>query len=441
MAKLKVLVGDCKKKLKKIPDASVQMCVTSPPYYGLRDYGNDAQIGLEKTPEEYIQSLVEVFREVRRTLKDDGVLWLNIGDSYYNYRPGSMEDYPAHSFGGERTASKKRGMPSDTTKTKRGQKLKGYKEKDLIGIPWMLAFALRNDGWYLRQDIIWQKLSPMPESVRDRCTRSHEYVFLLTKKPKYFFDNEAIKTPVKQDWGTRNRKDGKYHNEGTGLQPHSGLEKTYSKANKRSVWTLASQPFKGAHFAVYPPDLIKPCILAGSREGDTILDPFGGSGTSGAVAVFLNRNAILCELNPEFASLVSRRVDDVAEKYLAKKKVPLVLYNESKKIRKVKKGTVDLVIAEKSDIAFSEISRIKSETGSAFVLDRKLSVDELTELILSNTTEGQTVFSPNIGKGRIGVVCAKLNRHFIGIGHDEHYEDAKLKIAKSYRKHYKVSHV
>ena len=436
MAKLKVLVGDCKKKLKKIPDCSVQMCVTSPPYYGLRDYGNDAQIGLEKTPEEYIQSLVEVFREVKRTLKDDGVLWLNIGDSYYNYRPGSKEDYPAHSFGGERTAKNKRGMPKDTTQTKRGQKLEGYKEKDLIGIPWMLAFALRADGWYLRQDIIWQKLSPMPESVRDRCTRSHEYVFLLSKKPKYYFDNEAIKTPVKQDWGTRNRKDGKYHNEGTGLTPHSGLEKSYSKANKRSVWTLASQPFKGAHFAVYPPDLILPCILAGSREGDTVLDPFGGSGTTGAVSVYLNRNAILCELNPEFAALTSTRVEDVAQKYLAKKKVPLVLLNGSNRIRKVKKGSADLIISENYDLPVSEISRIKSESGSAFVLDRKLSVEELTELILSNTAEGQTVFSPNIGKGRIGVVCAKLNRHLIGIGH-EHYDIAKEKIAKSYRKHYR----
>ncbi|AXG67610.1 putative DNA adenine methylase [Dickeya phage vB_DsoM_JA33] len=403
MGKLKVLVGDCKKSLKKIPDASVQMCVTSPPYYGLRDYGNPAQIGLEETPEQYIESLVEVFREVKRTLKDDGVLWLNIGDSYYN--------------------------PSR-------KKHKNLKGKDLIGIPWMLAFALRQDGWYLRQDIIWQKTSPMPESVRDRCTGSHEYMFLLAKSPKYYFDNEAIKTPVKQDWGTRNRKDGKYHNEGTGLQPHSGLEKSYSKANKRSVWTLAPQPFKGAHFAVYPPDLILPCILAGSRKGDTVLDPFGGSGTTAAVAKYLNRNAILCELNPEYAKIMPQRVESVLANYAAKKKSPLTLLREPKNLRKVKKGSADLIVVEKFDLPISEISRIKSDNGSAFVLDRKLSVKELTELILSNTTEGQTVFSPNIRKGRIGVVCAKLNRRLIGIGH-KHYDEAKEKIVKSYRKHYK----
>ncbi|AXG66639.1 putative DNA adenine methylase [Dickeya phage vB_DsoM_JA13] len=403
MGKLKVLVGDCKRSLKKIPDASVQMCVTSPPYYGLRDYGNPAQIGLEETPEQYIESLVEVFREVKRTLKDDGVLWLNIGDSYYN-------------------PSKK--------------KHKNLKGKDLIGIPWMLAFALREDGWYLRQDIIWQKTSPMPESVRDRCTGSHEYMFLLAKSPKYYFDNEAIKTPVKQDWGTRNRKDGKYHNEGTGLQPHSGLEKSYSKANKRSVWTLAPQPFKGAHFAVYPPDLILPCILAGSRKGDTVLDPFGGSGTTAAVAKYLNRNAILCELNPEYAKIMPQRVESVLANYAAKKKSPLTLLREPKNLRKVKKGSADLIVVEKFDLPISEISRIKSDNGSAFVLDRKLSVKELTELILSNTTEGQTVFSPNIRKGRIGVVCAKLNRRLIGIGH-KHYDEAKEKIVKSYRKHYK----
>ncbi|AXG66963.1 DNA methyltransferase [Dickeya phage vB_DsoM_JA29] len=403
MGKLKVLVGDCKKSLKKIPDASVQMCVTSPPYYGLRDYGNPAQIGLEETPEQYIESLVEVFREVKRTLKDDGVLWLNIGDSYYN--------------------------PSR-------KKHKNLKGKDLIGIPWMLAFALRQDGWYLRQDIIWQKTSPMPESVRDRCTGSHEYMFLLAKSPKYYFDNEAIKTPVKQDWGTRNRKDGKYHNEGTGLQPHSGLEKSYSKANKRSVWTLAPQPFKGAHFAVYPPDLILPCILAGSRKGDTVLDPFGGSGTTAAVAKYLNRNAILCELNPEYAKIMPQRVESVLANYAAKKKSPLTLLRKPKNLRKVKKGSADLVLVEKYDLPISEISRIKSDNGSAFVLDRKLSVKELTELILSNTTEGQTVFSPNIRKGRIGVVCAKLNRRLIGIGH-KHYDEAKEKIVKSYRRHYK----
>lgn len=411
---IRVLVGDCKKNLKKIPDGSVQMCVTSPPYYGLRDYGNEAQIGLESTPEQYIESLVEVFREVKRCLKDDGVLWLNIGDSYYNYRPGCSNDNPAHSFGGERTARKQFDLPKDTRKTKRGQKLKGLKEKDLIGIPWMLAMALRADGWHLRQDIIWQKTSPMPESVRDRCTRSHEYVFLLSKKPKYYFDSHSIKTP------TKNKADIKKN----------------PLSNKRSVWTISGQPFKGVHCAVYPPDLILPCILSGSKPGDTILDPFGGSGTSAGVAKYLGRNSILCELNPDYAKLMPLRVKDIIEKYAAKKKVPLTLMRNPKTLRKVRKGSADLIICEKYDLPISEISRIKSETGSAFVLDRKLSVEELTELILLNTTEGQTIFSPNIGKGRIGVVCAKLNRHLIGIGH-KHYDEARERIARQYRKHYR----
>lgn len=411
---IRVLVGDSRTTLKKIPDASVQMCVTSPPYYGLRDYGNNEQIGLEKTPAEYINALVEVFREVKRTLKPDGVLWLNIADSYYNYRPGCKQDNPAHSFGGERTGTKQRGLPKDTRQSKRGQKLEGLKEKDMIGIPWMLAMALRDDGWHLRQDIIWQKTSPMPESVRDRCTRSHEYVFLLSKKPKYYFDNESIKTPVKSD------------------------KEKYAKANKRSVWTLASQPFKGGHFAAYPPDLILPCILSGSREGDTVIDPFGGSGTTAGVAKYLNRNAILCELNPDYAKLMPERVAGIIARYAEKKKNPLVLFDSAKKIRRVKKGSADLVLVEKYDLPLSEISRIKADSGSAFVLDRKLSVEELTELILSNTTEGQTVFSPNIGKGRIGIVCAKLNRHLIGIGH-EHYDLAKRRIAKSFKKHYQPS--
>lgn len=419
---MKVLIGDCKKTLKKIKDKSVQMCVTSPPYYGLRDYGNDAQIGLEETPEQYIQSLVEVFREVRRTLKDDGTCWVNIGDSYASNRSYQVSDSKnkAHDFG--KSNSKK--VP------------KGLKQKDLLGIPWMLAFALRDDGWYLRQDLIWFKSNPMPESVRDRCTGAHEYLFLLSKSPKYYFDNEAIKTPVKQDWGTRNRTEGKYHNAGTGLQPHSGLEKSYTKANKRSVWQIATQPFKGSHFAVYPPDLILPCIMAGSKPGDIVLDPFGGSGTTGAVAEYLDRKAVLCELNPEYAKLMPLRVADVLAKYNGKKKLALVLHRDLKSLRKIKKGSADLIICEKSDISISDISRIRSENGSVFSFDRKLSLKELEEIILANTTEGQSVFSPRMGKGRIGILCAKLNRRFIGIGH-EHYDVAKTRILKSYRKHYK----
>ena len=297
-----ILFGDCRETLPAFIDEA-RMCVTSPPYYGLRDYGGeDKQIGMEETPEEYIQQLVEVFRLVRDNLTDDGTLWVNIGDSYYNYR--SDGNYP------KQTVSKTRqDLPTKTPV--RGNKLEGLKSKDLIGIPWMLAFALRADGWYLRQDIIWHKPNPMPESVKDRCTKAHEYIFLLSKSRKYYYDNEAIKEPVKQDWGTRDRSKGKYHNEGTGLQPHSGLEKSYTTKNKRSVWTVTNKPYKGAHFAVFPPDLIEPCILAGSSEGDVVLDPFMGSGTTAMVARKHNRNYIGCELNNDYASLQTDRIDSI----------------------------------------------------------------------------------------------------------------------------------
>jgi len=298
----KILFGDCRDTLKTIT-SPVQMCVTSPPYYGLRDYGGkDNQIGMEQTPEEYIDQLVDVFRSVRDVLKDDGTLWVNIGDTYYNYR--SDGNYP------KQTVSKtKQDLPEFSPV--RGNKLDGLKQKDLIGIPWMLAFALRADGWYLRQDIIWNKPNPMPESVKDRCTKSHEYIFLLSKSRYYKYDNEAIKEPVKQDWGTRDRTNGKYHNPGTGLAPHSGLSKSYDRKNKRSVWTVTNKPYKGAHFAVFPPDLIEPCILAGSEENDTVLDPFMGSGTTAMVAKKHNRNYIGCELNEEYASLQTDRIDSI----------------------------------------------------------------------------------------------------------------------------------
>ena len=298
-----ILFGDCRETLKEF-DGKARMCVTSPPYYGLRDYGGEEkQIGQEQTPEEYVQSLVEVFRSVRDVLTDDGTLWLNIGDSYYNYRPGKGQAYP------KQTVSKtNQDLPQQCNK--RGKKLEGLKEKDLIGIPWMLAFALRSDGWYLRQDIIWHKPNPMPESVRDRCTKSHEYIFLFSKSKKYFYDNEAIKEPVKQDWGTRDRTKGKYHNVGTGLSPHSGLSKSYTTKNKRSVWSVTNKPYKGAHFAVYPPDLIEPCIKAGSEEGDTVLDPFMGSGTTALVAKSLQRHYIGCELHEEYGKLIQKRLNE-----------------------------------------------------------------------------------------------------------------------------------
>ena len=294
-----ILFGDCRETLKQF-DEKARVCVTSPPYYGLRDYGGENnQIGMEQTPEEYVDEMVKVFRLVRDNLTDDGTLWLNIGDSYYNYR--SDGNYP------KQTVSKTRqDLPTKTPV--RGNKLEGYKSKDLIGIPWLLAFALRKDGWYLRQDIIWHKPNPMPESVKDRCTKAHEYIFLLSKSKNYYYNNEAIKEPVKQDWGTRDRTNGKYHNEGTGLQPHSGLTKSYTKKNKRSVWSVTKKPYKGAHFATFPPELIEPCIKAGSEVGDIILDPFMGSGTTAMVAKMLDRYYIGCELHEDYGNLIQERV-------------------------------------------------------------------------------------------------------------------------------------
>ena len=295
-----VLFGDCRKTLPAFIDEA-RMCVTSPPYYGLRDYGGEAsQIGMEQTPEEYIQQLVEVFRLVRDNLTDDGTLWVNIGDSYYNYR--SDGNYP------KQTVSKTRqDLPTKTPV--RGNKLEGLKSKDLIGIPWMLAFALRADGWYLRQDIIWHKPNPMPESVKDRCTKAHEYIFLLSKNKNYYYNNEAIKEPAK-DWGTRDRSNGKYHNPGSGLVPHSGLTKSYERKNKRSVWSVTKKPYKGAHFATFPPDLIEPCILAGSEPGDIILDPFMGSGTTAMVAKQHGRYYMGCELHEDYGELIKNRVPE-----------------------------------------------------------------------------------------------------------------------------------
>ena len=296
-----ILYGDCRDTLKQF-DEQARTCITSPPYYGLRNYGNEEnQIGQENTPEEFIDQLVNVFKEVRNVLTDDGTLWVNLGDSYYNYRPGKGQSYPKQSVS-------KTNQDLPTQCNKRGNKLDGLKEKDLIGIPWMFAFAMRSDGWYLRQDIIWHKPNPMPESVKDRCTKSHEYIFLLSKNKKYYYDNEAIKEPVKQDWGTRNRTNGKYHNSGSGLSPHSGLTKSYDRKNKRDVWSITNKPYKGSHFAVFPPDLITPCILAGSEKGDIILDPFMGSGTTAMVAKQLGRDYIGCELHEEYGNLIDQRV-------------------------------------------------------------------------------------------------------------------------------------
>ena len=301
----KIEFGDCRTTMRKWAAAGIkaQTCVTSPPYYGLRDYGHDGQIGLEETPEEYIKAMVEVFRCVWDVLEDDGTLWLNIGDSY-NTSPAGNKTW------GDGVGTNK---AYEKNQIHHGKKIiKSLKPKDLIGIPWMLAFALRADGWYLRQDIIWHKPNPMPESVQDRCTKAHEYIFLMSKSQKYYYDHEAIKDPVKQDWGTRDRTDGKYHNEGSGLQPHSGLEKSYEMANKRSVWTVNTKPYAGAHFAVFPSDLIEPCILAGAAPGQVVLDPFMGSGTTAQVAQSLGRQYLGCELNPDYEALQTSRVSQLS---------------------------------------------------------------------------------------------------------------------------------
>ena len=263
-----ILFGDCRETLSQI-DEKVRMCVTSPPYYGLRNYGDESnQIGQEDTPEEYIQNLVNIFRSVRNCLSDDGTLWVNIGDSYYNYRPGKGQALVQQSV-----SKSKQDLPEKCAR--RGNKLEGLKEKDLIGIPWMLAFALRADGWYLRQDIIWHKSNPMPESVRDRCTKSHEYMFLLSKSQNYYFDVDVIKEPTRR---------------------------------KRSVWNVSTKPYKGSHFAVFPPELITPCILASSEENDIILDPFIGSGTTAMVAKELGRYYIGCELHEDYGNLIQERM-------------------------------------------------------------------------------------------------------------------------------------
>lgn len=299
---IEYLHGDCREVLKTLPEKSVHCCVTSPPYWGLRDYGVDGQLGMEATPEEYVQNMVEVFREVRRVLRDDGTLFLNLGDSYAGSGKGQTHE-----------GSKDPKQPKlDGMKLTIPDIPNGLKPKDLVGIPWRVAFSLQADGWYLRQDIIWHKPNQMPESVTDRCTKAHEYIFLMSKNEKYYYDHEAIKEPVKAMWGTRNRENGKYHNEGSGLQPHSGLENEYTTANKRSVWTVATQPYSGAHFAVFPPNLIRPCILAGCPQGGTVLDPFGGSGTTAFVAEQEGRNAILIELNPAYIELQKQRTQQTS---------------------------------------------------------------------------------------------------------------------------------
>jgi DNA modification methylase len=278
----------------------VQMCVTSPPYYGLRDYGADGQIGLEQTPQEFIDNLVEVFACVWDILAEDGTLWVNLGDSYARVGGDSSQK-------GRHWDNRKN---NPTTGHNRYAKDMGVKEKNLLGMPWRLAFALQEFGWYLRQDIIWHKPNPMPESVTDRCTKAHEYIFLLSKNQKYYFDNESIKeAATTKSEGIRFGGNKYGDNDDPKYATKSGnVSKEYEKANKRDVWTVPVKPYSGAHFAVYPEELIQPCILAGSRVGDVVLDPFFGSGTTGQVCQNLGRKWIGCELNKDYEKLQNERL-------------------------------------------------------------------------------------------------------------------------------------
>ncbi len=303
----KLLIGDCRDRLADLPEGSVQTCITSPPYWGLRDYGVDGQMGLEETPDDFLSAMVEVFRSVWRVLRDDGTLWVNMGDSYANTNglsgtPADI-DHGGTSFRGGRYEKQPCvGIPL------------GLKQKDLCGMPWRLAFALQSDGWYLRSDIIWSKPNPMPESVTDRPTKAHEYIFLLTKRPRYFYDADAIRE--KYDGSTKPRsrasnfkkagsQDDRFgsHNHGAEI-----IIANPNGRNRRTVWEIPTQPYSEAHFATFPEALVVPCVLAGSREGDTVLDPFAGSGTTGKVAVELGREFIGVELNPEYADLAAKRI-------------------------------------------------------------------------------------------------------------------------------------
>jgi DNA modification methylase len=307
-----ILCGDCLAMLTTLPTESVRTCVTSPPYWGLRDYGVDGQIGLEPTPDAYVQRMVQVFREVKRVLKADGTLWLNLGDSYGSKGGDTFTGFNARWDGtgldGGKQAATAKTFPKNECTT-------GLKPKDLVGIPWRVAFALQADGWYLRSDIIWAKPNPMPESVTDRPTKAHEYIFLLSKSERYFYDHEAIKEEAIADNREFFRGNDKYtggnafHNSQERKANGKGhVDNILGTRNKRSVWEIATQPYPEAHFATFPPKLIEPCILAGSRPGDTVLDPFAGSGTTLYVAKELNRKYIGIELNKAYVSLIHQRL-------------------------------------------------------------------------------------------------------------------------------------
>ena len=298
---MKLILGDSLEKLRELPNESVQTCITSPPYWGLRDYGVDGQLGLEETPEAYVKNLVSTFREVLRVLRGDGTLWLNLGDTYGRVGgdivSGISKSFEAH--GGF-------GRAAHITKNT------GLRNKNLMGMPWRVAFALQADGWYLRQDIIWHKPNPMPESVRDRCTKAHEYIFLLSKSARYHFDAEAIAERSvcfhKDKRAITGPSRGGKGATGRYAIDRSGVFRKDGKRNKRSVWTVTTKSYKGAHFATFPPDLIEPCILAGAPMQSVVLDPFMGSGTTGAVALSHGRDFIGIELNPDYVGLAERRI-------------------------------------------------------------------------------------------------------------------------------------
>jgi DNA modification methylase len=301
---IKVYVGDCRETLKNLADQSVHTCVTSPPYYGLRNYNDeDLQIGIEETPEQFVDNLVQVFREVKRVLRDDGTLWLNLGDSYGEQHG---KGFNTNKNEGYTNRSEEMQLKQGDVKVKTG-----LPRKNLLGMPWRVALALQADGWILRQDIIWHKPNPMPESVTDRCTKAHEYIFLLSKQAKYYYDNEAIKELSKFPNGPDSPQSIKKGVGDEGMEVRSGLSKigALEKRNKRSVWTVTTKPYKEAHFATFPKDLIEPCVLAGSPEGGVVLDPFGGSGTTAQVADGFNRDAILCELSQDYVDIMKRRLD------------------------------------------------------------------------------------------------------------------------------------
>ena len=303
---MQIINSDALEALRTLPDCCCSTCITSPPYYWLRDYGVDGQIGLEDTPEQYIENLVKIFREVHRVLKDDGTLWVNIGDSYAGSGKGRNRDGVF-----KEKAENIQSAGQKKSRIRRTLEGCGLKRKDLIGIPWLLAFALRADGWYLRSDIIWQKPNAMPESVKDRPTRAHEYIFLLSKSSLYYYNAEAVKEPAVGFYnaapagsnGTR-KPNARRRGNSRGLAPNES-----GKRNRRSVWTIATRPYKVTHFATFPEELVRPCILAGSKPGDIVLDPFAGSGTTGAVAAQEGRDFIGIEINPDYCKIIRQRLD------------------------------------------------------------------------------------------------------------------------------------